>query len=202
MLRQTKINNDFTQLIKHDSSDLGQESGRSEPNQPFPGSKAVPLRRLISIVSISGTLQSPWRVNKPTKHFHSGFLSFLTPPSLSVDIVDKWNAPVLCYNPRCIAGLAQVWAFNGSADDDERFIDTRMIYGTVRSRGGVRGPRRPGRRLPSDLICIHSISVMTHTTNEAPTGQESPPSRCRLIPQRKRVCNPSPGTYSCTAAHV
>lgn len=36
VLRQTKINNDFTQLIKHGSLDLGQESGRSEPNQLFP----------------------------------------------------------------------------------------------------------------------------------------------------------------------
>lgn len=39
VLRQTKINNDFTQLIKHDSLDLGQESGRSEPNQLFPAVK-------------------------------------------------------------------------------------------------------------------------------------------------------------------
>lgn len=130
------------------------------------------------------------------------FLSFLTPPSLSAYIVDKWHTPLLCYNPRFSAGPAQVWPFNGSPDDERRFIGTRMINGTVQSRGGVRGPRRPGRRLPSDLICIHSISVMTHTTNEAPTGQESPPSRCRFIPQCKHVCNPSPGTYSCTAARV
>lgn len=32
----------------------------------------------------------------------------------------------------------------------------------------VRGePRHPGRRLPSQLICIRSMAVMTHTTNEA-----------------------------------
>lgn len=28
-------------------------------------------------------------------------------------------------------------------------------------------PRHPRRRLPSQLICIHSMAVMTHTTNEA-----------------------------------
>lgn len=28
-------------------------------------------------------------------------------------------------------------------------------------------PRHLGRRLPSQLICIQSMAVMTHTTNEA-----------------------------------
>lgn len=134
------------------------------------------------------------------KTFPLRFLSFLTPLSLSVYIVDKWHAPLLRYNPRFTAGPAQAWVFNGSSDDEHRFIGTRMIYGMVQSRGGVRGLRRPGRRLPSDLICIHSISVMTHTTNEAPTGQESPP--LRFIPQCKHVCNPSPGTYLCMAGRV
>lgn len=63
---------------------------------------------------------------------------------------------------------------NGSSEDEYHRIDIRMIYSTVVT-GGVLRLCHPGRCLPSHLICIYSISVptMTHTTNEAPTGQGS-----------------------------
>lgn len=100
--------------------------------------------------------------------------SFLTALWVSVCTVDKWCSPVLFYNPRFITQAAQVQVSNGSSDDERWGIDTGMIYSTVVA-GGVHGLHHPGRCLPSHLICILSISVpmMTHTTNEAPTGHES-----------------------------
>lgn len=61
-----------------------------------------------------------------------------------------------------------------------------------------------GRRLPSQLICIHSMAVMIHTTNEASnrTGELSITPALFISP-RRRTCSPLLAREcGCSPAHA